>query len=67
MANLMVFGLHFPTNIHSQTFSPLLIFYGSISKPLKMQPGIYTLVHLEWLYVRGKPLPPVTNEQVHSW
>lgn len=48
-------------------FPPLLIFYGSISKLLKMQPGIYTLVHLEWLYVRGKPSPPVTNEQVHSW
>lgn len=42
----------------SYFFSLLLIFYGSISKPLKMQPGIYTLVHLEWLYVRGKPSPP---------
>lgn len=59
MANLMVSSPHFPTSIHSHTFfSPLLIFYGSISKPLKMQPGIYTLVHLEWLYVRGEPSPP---------
>lgn len=58
MANLMVSGPHFPTSICSHTFSPLLICCGSISKPLKMQPGIYTLVHLECLYVRGKPSPP---------
>lgn len=44
----------------------MLICCGSISKPLKMQPGIATLVHLECLYVRGKPSPPATDEQVHS-